>query len=106
MQWQQRLNILTGIASDESDSNCVSAGIHLVTYRVAKEITGSHFSQECGLNVLSCDLLTKYENAHKISTRSYVPKICPLRVGGRLFKYSKNRNFKHCCNKERTKRGN
>ena len=106
MQWRQRLNILSGTASDASGSNSFSADIHLVVYRVAKQITGIqlyHFLQEGGLNVLSCDLLTKYENAsslaYKISIRScdyekaQGPKIWPLRVGVWLFKYFKKRNL-------------
>ena len=40
MQWRQRLNILSGTASDESGSNSFSADIHLVAYGVAKKITG------------------------------------------------------------------
>ena len=77
MQWRQRLNIVSGTASDESGSNSFSADIHLVAYGVAKQVTGIqlfHFLQARGLNVLSCDLLTKYENArslaYKISIRS------------------------------------
>ena len=102
MQWRQRLNILNGTAGDESGSNSFSVDIHLVAYGVAKQVTGvqlSHFLQERGLNVLSCDLLTKYENArslaYKISIRScdyekaQDPEIWPLRVGVRLFKYFK-----------------
>ena len=58
MQWRQRLHILSGTASDESGSNSFSADMHLVAYGVAKQITGiqpSHFLQDRGLNVLSCD---------------------------------------------------
>ena len=105
MRWRQRLNILSGTASDESGSNSFSANIHLVAYGVAKQVTGiqlSHFLQERGLSVLSCDLLTKYENArslaYKISIRSRDYEkaqdlnIWPLTVGVRLFKYFKKRN--------------
>ena len=103
MRWRQRFNILSGTASDESGSNSFSADIHLVAYGVAKQVTEiQHFLQERGLNVLSCDLLTKYENArslaYKISIRSrdyekaQDPNIRPLRVGVRLFKYFKKRN--------------
>ena len=105
MQWRQRLNIVSGTASDESGSNSFSADI-LVAYGVAKQITGiqlSHFLQERGLNVFSCALLTKHENArslaYKISIRScdyekaQDPNIWPLRVGVRLFKYFKKRNL-------------
>ena len=105
MRWRQRLNILSGTASDESGCNSFSADIHLVAYGVAKQVTGiqlSHFLQERGLNVLRCDLLTKYENArslaYKISIRSrdyekaQDPNIWPLRLGVRLFKYFKKRN--------------
>ena len=99
-------NILSATASGESGSNSFSAEIHLVAHGVAKQITGiqlSHFLQERGLNVLSYDFLTKYENARSldyvISIRSCDyekakdPKIWPSRVGVRLFKYFKKQNL-------------
>ena len=65
-QWRERLNILRGTASNESGDESLSADIHLVAYEVAKHVTGiqlSHFLENRGLNVLSCDVLTKYSLA-------------------------------------------
>ena len=61
-QWRQCLNILRGTASNESGNKSLSADIHLVAYGVAKHVTGiqlSHFLENQGLNVLSCDFVNK-----------------------------------------------
>ena len=103
--WRQRLNILRGTATSESDSEVLSADIHLVAFGVAKHVSGiqlSHFLEGKGLHVLSCDLLTKYEGARSLSYKVTIkscdfdkaknPELWPYRVGVRLFKFFNARN--------------
>ena len=61
-KWKQRLNILRGTASSESDGEMLSADIHHVAFGVVAYVSSiqlSHFLEGKGLHVLSCDLPTK-----------------------------------------------
>ena len=58
----ERLDILRGTATCESEGESLSADVHLVAFGVKKNVTGlqlSHWLARKGLQVLSCDLLTK-----------------------------------------------
>ena len=66
-QWMERSNILRGTVSNESGTESLSADIHLVAYGVTKHVTGiqrSHFLENRGLNVLSCDM---YESMNSLA---------------------------------------
>ena len=95
--WRQRLDILRGTATRENEGESLSADVHLVAFGVKKNVTGLQFSQWLagkGLQVLSCDLLTKYEGArYKITIKScdcekaLNPELWPSRVGLRQYKF-------------------
>ena len=96
--WRQKANILHG--TSKSETEMLSADIHLVVYGLAKQVTALQLSrlvEQKGIKILACDLLTKYEGARslsfKISVRSYDyekvinPDIWPVGVGIRHFKF-------------------
>ena len=98
--WRERLDILRGTATCESEGESLSADVHLVAFGVKKNVTGlqlSHWLARKGLQVLSCDLLTKYEGvrslAYKITIKScdyekaWNPELWPSRVGLRQHKF-------------------
>ena len=98
--WRERLDILRGTATCESEGESLSADVHLVAFGVKKTVTGlqlSHWLARKGLQVLSCDLLTKYEGArslaYKITIKScdyekaWNPELWPSRVGLRQYKF-------------------
>ena len=99
------MGILRGTAISENDNESLSADVQLVAYGIAKNVTGiqlSHWLEEKGLHVVSCDLLTKYEGARSLSYKIAIksgdyeiatnPEIWPLRVGVKLYKYFNNQN--------------
>ena len=70
--WRPRLDILRGTATSETEGESLSSDIHLVAFGVKKNVTGlelSHWLTGKGLQVLSCDLLTKYEAARSLVYR-------------------------------------
>ena len=85
----------------------LSADMHLVAYGLSKDTTGIQLSQwlnRNGLEVRSCDLLTKFEGARSLSYKIVVkasdhdktinPEIWPARVGMRKFKFFGGQNNK------------
>ena len=102
-QWRQRLNILRGTASDESGNESLSADIHLVAYGVAKHVTGiqlSHFLENRGLDVLSYDLLTKYEQSRCLSYKVSM-KSCNYEKAQYFKCRNENRNIYRCYREKR-----
>ena len=106
--WRQRLNILRGTAVSENEGESLSADVHLVAYGLAKNVSGIQLSKwlaDKGLQVLTCDLLTKYEGARSLSFKFTVrscdyekaisPDIWPFGVGVRLFKFFSDRRDKN-----------
>ena len=68
--WRQLLGIQRGTAISENGNESFSEDVHLVAYNIGKNVTSiqlSHWLAEKGLNVVSCDLLTKYEGARSLS---------------------------------------
>ena len=75
--WRQKANILTGTAKGDAGGDILSADVNLVVYGLAKNVTSlqlSRFMESKGLNILNCDLLTKFDgarsNSFKITIRS------------------------------------
>ena len=82
----------------------LSADVHLVVYGLGKQITDlqlSQFIQNKGIQVLGCDLITKYAEANSLTYKITIracdyekatkENICPIGVGVRLFKFFNNR---------------
>ena len=99
MTWKDRLNILRGTAVGGNEKP-LSADVHLVAYELSKDTTGVQLSQwlnKNGLEVKSCDLLTKFEGARSLTYKIVVkasdynkainPDIWPARVGVRKFNF-------------------
>ena len=102
--WRQKANILRGTAKCETADNMLSADVHLVVYGLGKQITDlqlSQFIQNKGIQVLGCDLLTKYAEANSLTYKITIracdyekatkENIWPIGVGVRLFKFFNNR---------------
>ena len=103
--WRQKANILTGTAKGDAGGDILSADVNLVVYGLAKNVTSlqlSRFMESKGLNILNCDLLTKFDgarsNSFKITIRSCEydkitnADLWPLGVGVRAFKHFNKRN--------------
>lgn len=97
--WRSTLTSIRGTARNSDNQGDMAADIQLVAYGLAKHVSGiqlSKFLEEKGLNIVSCDLLTKYEGArslsYKITIRAYDLEKAqdasrwPERVGIRLYK--------------------
>ena len=104
MTWKDRLNILRGTAVGGNETP-LSADVHLVVYGLSKYTTGVQLSQwlnKNGLEVKSCDILTKFEGARSLTYKIAVkasdydkainPDIWPARVGVRKFKFFGRQN--------------
>ena len=96
--WRQRLNILRGTAVGDIEAP-LSDDVHLVAYGLGKGTTNVQLSEWLkakGVNIKSCDLLTKHEAAQSLSYKITVkaseydkvtnPEIWPERNGVRRFK--------------------
>ena len=74
--WRSKLNILKGTNADDT-SGFHSTDIDLVAYGIRKDTTGIQVSQYLlskGLQVKSCDLLTKYEGARSLAYKVTIKK--------------------------------
>lgn len=104
--WRDNLDILKGTGCADNSSSLL-ADKHLVAYGFAKNVTGVQISQwlsEKGLQVVDCELLTKYEgarsNTYKIVVKSTDfdkakdPETWPSGVGVRLFKFFPNKKVR------------
>ena len=103
--WRNRLTILKGTGEDETVGS-ISTDVHLVAYRLRKDVTGIQLIQYLmnkGLDVKSCDLLTKYEGSRSLAYKITIKKsdcenatatdVWPAGTGVRRYKFfSKERN--------------
>ena len=100
--WRKKLDIIHGTGSDET-GGALSADLDLVAYGIRKDTTGIQVSQYLsnkGLDVKSCDLLTKFQGARTLAykitikrsdlTKASAPDMWPTGVGVRRFKYFNN----------------
>ena len=99
--WRNRLTILKGTGEDETVGS-ISTDVHLVAHGLRKDVTGTQLIQYLmnkGLDVKSCDLLTKYEGsrlAYKITIKksdyekTTATDVWPEGIGVRRYKLFSN----------------
>ena len=72
---------------NESGNDSLSVYINLVSYGVAKHVTGiqlSHFIENRGLNVRGCDLLMKYVHSRSFALNHVIMKKHKTQKFGRI----------------------
>ena len=102
--WRQRLNVLHGTAFN-NEGCTLAANVELVAYGLGKDVTSiqlSNFLQDKGIDIIDCQLLTKFEGARSLSFKITVkpqhfekvkdPSLWPYRVGMRLYKHFNSGN--------------
>ena len=98
--WKEKLNIVQGTGNDDTVG---SADVDLVAYGVRKDVSAVQISQYLinkGLDVKSCDLLTKFQGARSLAYKITIKKsdmekasaadMWPGGVGVRKFKHFSN----------------
>ena len=101
--WRNRLTILKRTGEGETVGS-ISTDVHLVAYGLRKDVTGIQLTQYLmnkGLDIKSCDLLTKYEGSRSLAYKITIKKsdyekatatdVWPEGIGVRRYKFFSNK---------------
>ena len=113
--WKRKSNITYGSAKTSNLSYSLSADVELAVFGVAKHASEKDlvdFITQKGINVIKCELLTRYKEARTNTfkvvilasdyEKAILPETWPFRVGVRLFRRYQNKPQDNRINKDNT----